>query len=123
VLFIKDADLSVFLDSLDIFLLVSSYEGFGLSLIEAQAHKVPAIGSPVGGIKEIIDNNSTGLLLDKITKYDLFEKMKYLLKNPQFRQQLAERAYWKLKDKFVLSKTVEKTLEVYEQVLASKTTA
>ncbi|MFI5231094.1 MAG: N-acetyl-alpha-D-glucosaminyl L-malate synthase BshA [Gemmatimonadales bacterium] len=51
------------LASADLFLLPSDRESFGLSALEALACGVPAFGYDVGGIREVVKNGVTGVLL------------------------------------------------------------
>ena len=45
--------------------LLSTSEALGVSLIEALAARVPAIGASVGGIPEVLANGSAGFLIDR----------------------------------------------------------
>ena len=49
----------------DLFINVSETEGLPISLMEAMSHGIPCIGTDVGGVLEIIDNNENGYLIDK----------------------------------------------------------
>jgi len=55
-------DVPEILQCLDAFCLPSFYEGLPLSVLEAMASKVPIVGSDVEGIREVIQNEKTGLL-------------------------------------------------------------
>jgi glycosyltransferase involved in cell wall biosynthesis len=48
----------------DIFLAPSRYESFGLVAIEAMRYGKPVVAGNVGGLKEIVLHNRTGLLVD-----------------------------------------------------------
>lgn len=48
----------------DLMLMPSQMESFGLAALEAMACGVPAIATRVGGVPELIDNGSNGLLFD-----------------------------------------------------------
>lgn len=50
-----------FLNQIDICVVPSKYEGFGLVLIEAMSMGVPCVVSDVGGLKELVDNEKMGL--------------------------------------------------------------
>lgn len=52
-----------YLVAADCFVLPSLKEGFGISLLEAQAAEVPVVGTKVGGILDIIEDQKTGLLV------------------------------------------------------------
>lgn len=51
------------LNKCDIFVLPSYNEGLPVALLEAMAHRLPVITSPVGGIPELITHQSNGLLV------------------------------------------------------------
>jgi glycosyltransferase involved in cell wall biosynthesis len=47
----------------DFFLLPSTHEGLPLSVLEAQASGTIALGAPIPGIAEVIEDGSTGFLI------------------------------------------------------------
>jgi len=51
-----------YLQAADVFVLPSSFEALGLSLVEAAACGLPCIGARTGGIVDVIDDGSSGLL-------------------------------------------------------------
>lgn len=74
-------DVSKFLDLIDIFVLPSRYEGFGISLIEAMYKGIPCIATNIDGPKEIIKNNKYGLLFENNDYRDLANKIEYRINN------------------------------------------
>lgn len=72
-------DIPAFLQSIDIFILPSRSEGFGLSLIEAMAAGVPCIASNVYGPEEILKKGKYGLLFESDNEIDLADKVEWLL--------------------------------------------
>ena len=57
-------DVPRFMATLDVFVLPSFAETFGLVVLEAMAMKLPIIATNAGGLPEIITNNKTGLLIE-----------------------------------------------------------
>ena len=53
-----------YLAQADCFCLPSLREGFGIAILEALAAGLPVIGTNVGGIKDIVDNGQTGILVE-----------------------------------------------------------
>lgn len=62
--FVPDDELPALYASSDLFLLLSSYEGYGLVLLEAMACGTPVVASRVGGITTVVDGNS-GVLVSR----------------------------------------------------------
>jgi glycosyltransferase involved in cell wall biosynthesis len=77
----------------DIFLLPSTHEGLPLSILEAQATKVPVLASPTAGIPEVIMDGKTGILLPADDTQGYADCIHQLLSNLNFYDHLAEEAY------------------------------
>jgi glycosyltransferase involved in cell wall biosynthesis len=106
-----------FFDSLDIFILPSRWEGFGLAILEAGLAGLPVIASRVDGIKEIIEDKVDGLLFKKENVEELAEKIRYLTDNPEERKKLGVRLQNKAKEKFSIKKIVKDYENLYLELL------
>jgi len=51
-----------FYDDLDLFILTSNYEGFGLVLLEAMSHGIPIVARSVSSIPEVLGFDHKGLI-------------------------------------------------------------
>jgi glycosyltransferase involved in cell wall biosynthesis len=102
-----------FLSKLDMFVLPSRWEGFGLVILEAGASKLPVVASDVDGIKEIIRNNHNGLLFKAGDADDLARKIKELIDDKQKRERLAKELYKNTRDNFSIDKMVKKYEKIY----------
>lgn len=69
-----------FLNSLDVFVAPSLWEGLGLSVLEAGALGKPVIASDVDGLREII-NEQTGFLFPVNTAPELTKQLDFVLDN------------------------------------------
>lgn len=58
--YVPDEDLPLLYASTDATLFTSNYEGFGLVFLESLASGTPVIGTPAGGIPDIVENGKTG---------------------------------------------------------------
>lgn len=67
-----------FLENLDVFVLSSRREGFGMALVEALAAGLPCIGTRVGGIPEILSSTG-GLLAEPDNPQSLLAAMEQML--------------------------------------------
>lgn len=103
-------DVSGFLDNIDIFVLPSRYEGFGISLIEAMAKGIPCIASNIDGPKEIIKDDNLGLLFESGNAQDLADKLMYRIMNMNINKKLIERY---VIDNYEINTMVNKLSEIY----------
>ena len=70
--------------------LPSRQEPFDRSLIEAMALRTPVVASPVDGIVEIVENDSSGLLVEVGDARALADAIVRLAEDPTLRAQLAD---------------------------------
>lgn len=81
------------LECLDLFCLPSFSEGLPVSLLEAMAAGVPAVGSDVRGIREVIMPGKTGLLFPSDDDHSLSRCLHTLMSNEGLRNTLREEAF------------------------------
>jgi glycosyltransferase involved in cell wall biosynthesis len=87
-----------FMQDAEIFVLPSFYEGFGNVLLEAMACELPIIGTNSGAIPWVIQD--AGLLVPPGDIDALAEKIIYLLRNPEIREELALKGRKRVEDRF-----------------------
>jgi len=96
---------------------VPSYnETFGLVAAEAIACGTPVIGASVGGLREIIDDGVTGLLVGSYQPADWATAIASLLDDPHRRSEMAAAAAAQ-SGRFTWSQTAAQTLAGYRDVL------
>jgi D-inositol-3-phosphate glycosyltransferase len=86
------ANVAEFLAAIDIFVLPSHGETYGLVLIEAMAMNKPVIATRAGGVPEIVENGHDGILVPPRDHEALSEAVVRLLKDAPLRRALARRA-------------------------------
>ncbi len=101
------------LAALDIFVLPSLQEGLGLALMEAMAQGLAVVGSAVGGIKNLIQNEVNGLLVRPACVEDLSTAILKLLGDSLLRQNLGKHARQYILDHFSQEQMVFETERVY----------
>lgn len=79
-------------DRCDVFIHSSLSEGCPNVVLEAMLFGKPVVASDVGGTREVVKDNENGLLFPAKSPELLAEKLKYLLGNNQFRNELGKRA-------------------------------
>ncbi len=88
------------LNVLDVVVLATKKETFGLSLIEAMAVGVAPIGTNAGGVPEIIEHNRNGLLVPPLDAETLAEAMFKLAGDRGKRRRMAQAARKTVEEKF-----------------------
>ena len=98
----------------NIFVLISDWEGFPYSILEAMSFGLAIVASDVGGVKESVEN--CGILLRKNDQKELKMTLEKLLKNPNLVKKMGEKAKKEVVKKFSLEKMLLKTEEVYKNI-------
>jgi glycosyltransferase involved in cell wall biosynthesis len=109
------SDLGAWLESADIVVLPSLWEGFGLILAEAAASARPAVSFAIGGAAEVIVNSETGLLVPPGDVPGLANALARLYADPALRSRLAHAARLRAARLYAM----EPVLNRYETLYAS----
>jgi glycosyltransferase involved in cell wall biosynthesis len=116
-----------------IFCCPSIYEPFGIINLEAMACEIPVIASAVGGIKEVVVEGETGLLVtasvgqtkagtfeldspDQFEK-DLAKKVNSLMKDKVLREKMGKAGRKRAIDNFSWGAIAKKTYDLYASLL------
>ncbi len=109
-------DVPALLSILDVFLMTSTMEGLGSTLLDAFASKVPVVATRVGGIPEIVIHQETGLLSNAKDAEGLAANVIRFLRDESYSQKIAQNAFELVKSKFSAENMVKLTNKVYEKV-------
>lgn len=104
------------LKKFDLFIQPSNYEGFGLTVAEAMAAKVPVLVSDIEGPMEIIDNGKYGMHFRKGDIENLANKLETIMKGG-YDYSMIEPAYEYVKTHYDVSITAKKYIEEYKKVI------
>jgi glycosyltransferase involved in cell wall biosynthesis len=110
-------DVQKYLSVSDVFIRASLDEGFGIAFIEAMAMGVPVIGTDVGGIPDIIQHGTTGLLVKPCNPEMIATSVIRLHKDVQFKKTIITNAKNHVKERFDWSKIFQKIDNAYSMVL------
>lgn len=108
--YIPDKDLPSLYNLADIFVYPSSYEGFGLSVLEAMACGTPVITTNISSLPEVVSD--AGMLLNSINEDELADAMWTLISNDSLRQDYSQKGIIQAK-KFSWKRAAEETLQLY----------
>ena len=102
---------------MDILLMPTVREGFGLAVAEAMACGLPVVASDCSSIPELIDDGKGGYLCP-IGDVDAFaEKINLLAESPTLRREMGEYNRTKVEKLFTLDRMVKNYQALFEEVL------
>jgi glycosyltransferase involved in cell wall biosynthesis len=113
-------DVDARLGEAQICLLITNWEGFPRSILEAMRAGLPVIASQVGGIAESVVDGETGFLVGRGDVELLRIRVARLLSEADLRRRLGAAGRQRYEQHFTLGHTVAKTLTVYQQVLTEQ---
>ncbi len=105
------------MSALDIFVMPSRQEAFGLVAIEAMAMRCPVIISSGGSAEEIVGNEEFGLMVRPDDAFDLQRQIRYLLDHPAERVLMGKKARDHVVAKYDRRNRVIETLQLYHRSL------
>lgn len=88
-------------------------EGLPTSILEAGLLECAVIGSPQGGIVEVVDNDKTGILIND--NDELYNAMEQLITDDDKRITLAKNIRKKVEKQFIWSETINKVIKDIEK--------
>lgn len=101
----------------DLKLLLSEKESFGLVLLEAMACGVPAIGTNVGGIPEVIADGETGYLCDVGDIDNIVEKALHIVTNSGLHEKMSKRSVERVNRDFHSERILRQYEDIYYKTL------
>jgi starch synthase len=116
-----------------VFCCPSVYEPFGIINLEAMACKAAVVASAVGGIKEVVVDGETGLLVpfaqDPVTSFpldpdrfarDLAAALNNLLADPAKCRRFGEAGRKRAEEKFSWTSIADQTLDLYQTLIEAR---
>lgn len=104
------------LSNYDLFVQPSRCEGFGLTVAEAMAAKLPVLVSNIEGPMEIIGNGKYGMSFESENVADLADKLRIILQGG-YDYSLIEKAYQHVCDEYDVRNTARKYISEYKQIV------
>ncbi|PYQ12634.1 MAG: hypothetical protein DMF80_16905 [Acidobacteria bacterium] len=100
----------------DVFAFPSVFESLGISLVEAGACGVPAVGARTGGIVDVIEDGGSGLLFAPGDATGLAAALGSLLADPGRRERMGARAREIVRERFDLDDSVSRYAALFREL-------
>jgi glycosyltransferase involved in cell wall biosynthesis len=108
------------MQAIDVLLLPSLWEGFGIVLIEAMAAGKPAISSNTSSMPEIIVDGQTGYLVPPGDDGALANRAIQLLQNPAWREQFGRAARQRVAEFFTMDRMIDRLENLFQRELTKR---
>jgi glycosyltransferase involved in cell wall biosynthesis len=91
----------------------SRREGFGVTCLEAMAHGRPVVATPMGGLRDLVVDGETGLVVPARDPAALRAALERLLGDPELRRRLGEAGRRRAGERFSWAAVTDATLAAY----------
>ena len=113
---LEDHDLVNLYNEAAVFACPSVYEPFGIINLEAMACETPVVATRVGGIKEVVVNEETGLLVPPGEPAKLGRAITRILEDPQTGAKMGKAGRRHVLRNFTWDRIAARTLELYRSL-------
>lgn len=110
-------ELPTYLSMSDVFICPSLFEGMGSVFVEAMACRIPVVGTNVGGIPDVIQDNVNGLLIEPQDSSQIAKAVLKILGNKDLADKLAENGRRIALEKYSWDKVSEDIHMLYKEIL------
>ena len=114
---LEDPDLVGLYNEAAVFACPSIYEPFGIINLEAMACETPVVASRVGGIKEVVVDKETGLLVPPGDPVRLGRALRKLIEDPKLGARMGRNGRRRVLQHFTWDRIAEKTLRLYRSLM------
>lgn len=108
---------AIIFNSLDLFVLPSNNESFGIVFLEAWSCRKPVIGAAIGAVRDVISENEDGLIIEINSEVSLVDKVSTLIENLALRHTMGEKGFAKVKENYTWDIITSRLRECYQRSL------
>jgi L-malate glycosyltransferase len=108
-------DVLDYLRQMDIFVIPSLSESFGVAALEASACGIPVVASRVGGLPEVVLDGTTGFLIPPGDPSSLTEALSILIESPDLREQFGQQGHAFVREHYSWTESVNLMEQVYDR--------
>lgn len=112
-----EAEVMVHYRTHDVLVFPSTYEGFGMVLLEAMSQRLPVASTPVGAAIRLVEDGTTGLIAPPRDSAALANTLQRMLSDSDLRRRLAANAFERVRH-MNWRRTAEQTLDLYHEAIA-----
>ncbi|MHA1665502.1 MAG: glycosyltransferase family 4 protein [Candidatus Njordarchaeales archaeon] len=118
--YVSHEDKLYYLSKCRALVLPSTFEGFGIVVLEAWAFRKPVIVADVAPLTEIVNHERDGFIADHNSPEEWARYIKLLLEDKGLARKMGENGYEKLTNHYTIEKTVDELEQLYKQIIYTK---
>jgi glycosyltransferase involved in cell wall biosynthesis len=115
--YIPDEQLAPYYQNAELFVLPSTYELFGITVLEAMACGTPVVASKYAGIRTVITSGKNGVLVDPTDTEDLAAAMIQILKDKKKAERFGQAGHRLVRRSYTWKAVASKHIKCYEKFL------
>ncbi len=115
--YVSPKEIPNFHNMMDISVFVSLEESFGVSVLEACACSKPVIVSNAGGLPEIVENNFSGIIVEKKNIKEIAGAIEKLLMNKELRTLFGKNGRERVIRFYNINDNVRQMIDIYKDVI------
>lgn len=116
----RRADALRFIAAANVFVNPSDVEGLPVTILEAMALGTPVVATAVGGVKSVVEDRSTGILIDAGDPVRLADGIMFLLDHPGEARDYAVRGQKVVEERYGLERMVREYEDLYRALLDAR---
>lgn len=103
-------------NSMDIEVYLSTYESFGVAVLEALACENPVVVSNIGGLPEIVDDGKTGFIIPNGNAVKAANVIEKLILDAELRKKIGKAGRQKVSEFFSWKENVDEMINIYNKI-------
>jgi glycosyltransferase involved in cell wall biosynthesis len=104
----------------DMFAMPSLKEGLGVAALEAMASNLPIIASDVGGLREVMEDGRTGIIVLPANSKQIASAIQRLAESDGLRAQMGTAARARVVENYSMEKMAARTLALYRECVRKR---
>lgn len=113
---IPNDQVPIVLNQMDVFVLGSESESFGVAAVEAMACGLPVVATCVSGFREVVEDGVTGFLVPVGDAERMAGRMRELYRDEGLRLKMGERGRKRVEQLYEWDSCVDKMIEYYREI-------
>jgi glycosyltransferase involved in cell wall biosynthesis len=113
-------ELPEFFNAIDVLLVPSWEEPFGIVLLEAMASGIPVISTAAGGPLDIVRNGETGVLVPPKSPTALADSIRHLSSSAEKRRRITQSALDRVTQEYDIGRVVPRIEEFYREIFSDR---